>query len=386
MSPGKAKEFMPVTPKLITWARKKAGYSLDEAEHHFKKIADWENAVSSPTYPQLEAMSEKFKVPLAVFFFPEQPEIPSVSETFRTLPETEFNNMPQRIKALLYKAKAFQISLAELNGNKSPTSKLITKDLQFKTDTSISKMATKVREYLGISLEEQFSWKTSDEALKRWREAVGNIGVYAFKDAFKQRNYCGFCLYDDEFPIIYINNTTSKNRQIFTIFHELAHLIFHTSGIDVLDGEYVTRLPNNAQKIEIICNRFAGKFLVPDAAFKRESANMSVDKETALLLADKFSVSRHVIYRKFLDADMIGAKEYKSAIHELDRQITKKGSGTSGDYYNTTMSYLGRPYIRLAFEGYYQGRFDKVQLADYLDVKPVNVAGFEERLLRVSQG
>lgn len=33
---------------------------------------------------------------------------------------------------------------------------------------------------------------------------------------------------------------------------------------------------------------------------------------------------------------------------------------------------LGRPYVRLAFEGYYQGHFDKIQLADYLDIKPIS--------------
>jgi len=384
MCAGKTKEFMPVTPLMITWSREKAGYSLEEAENHFKKIAEWENSISSPTYPQLETMSEKFKVPIAIFFFPEPPEIPPVSETFRTIPESEFDRMPQRIKALLYKAKAFQISLAELNGNKNPTPKLITKDLQFKTNTSIDKMASKIRNYLDVSLDEQFSWKTSEEALKKWREAVSNIGVYVFKDAFRQGNFCGFCLYDDEFPIIYINNTTTDNRQIFSIFHELAHLIFHTSGIDVVDEYYVNRLPNNAQKIEIICNRFAGKFLVPDTAFKKESANMPINRETVSLLADKFNVSRHVIYRKYLDDGMIGDREYNSAIKELDRQPIKNGNG--GNYYNTTMAYLGRPYVRLAFEGYYQGRFDKVQLADYLDIKPINVAQIEERLLRTSQG
>jgi len=384
MNAGKTREFMPVTPELITWAREKAGYSLEEAEHCFKKMAEWESAVSSPTYPQLEIMSEKFKVPIAVFFFPEPPQIPSVSETFRTIPESEFDRMPHRIKTLLYKAKAFQISLAELTGNKNPAPKLITRDLQFKTSTSIDSMASKVREYLGVSLEEQFSWRTSEDALKKWREAVANIGVYAFKDGFKEGNFCGFCLYDDEFPIIYINNTTAENRQIFSIFHELAHLIFHTSGIDVVDESYVNRLPNNAQKIEIICNRFAGKFLVPDIAFKNESANLRINGDTASLLADKFNVSRDVIYRKYLDAEMISDGEYSRAIKALPKRPTKKGGG--GDYYNTTMTYLGRPYVRLAFEGYYQGRFDKIQLADYLDIKPINVTGIEDRLLKVGQG
>lgn len=68
-----ANDPLPVTPALINWARKRAGFSLDEAAADFKKIESWETGQSSPTYPQLERMAEKFKVPVAVFFFPEPP-------------------------------------------------------------------------------------------------------------------------------------------------------------------------------------------------------------------------------------------------------------------------------------------------------------------------
>jgi Zn-dependent peptidase ImmA (M78 family) len=73
--------------------------------------------------------------------------------------------------------------------------------------------------------------------------------VSVFKDAFRVDDYSGFCLYDDEFPLIYVNNSTSKTRQIFTLFHELAHLISHTSGIDTLRNDFIDRLPDNERKI-----------------------------------------------------------------------------------------------------------------------------------------
>ncbi|TCS62232.1 hypothetical protein EDD55_106191 [Varunaivibrio sulfuroxidans] len=40
---------IPVTPALITWARKRAGYSVDEALASFKKIAAWEAGEAFPT-------------------------------------------------------------------------------------------------------------------------------------------------------------------------------------------------------------------------------------------------------------------------------------------------------------------------------------------------
>ena len=64
--------------------------------------------------------------------------------------------------------------------------------------------------------------------------------------------FSGFRLYDDIFPVIYVNNTSAKTRQMFTIFHELAHLLFHTSGIDTIHDEFIPHLPDEAQRIEIL--------------------------------------------------------------------------------------------------------------------------------------
>ena len=93
-------------------------------------------------------------------------------------------------------------------------------------------MAAQIRDFLGITLDEQFAWRKDDTALKAWRAAFFKVGVTVFKDAFGEETYCGFSLYDEEFPIIYVNNSNAKTRQIFTLCHELAHLVFRTSGID----------------------------------------------------------------------------------------------------------------------------------------------------------
>ena len=80
-----AGEQIPVTPVIIKWARERAGYSIEDATKTFKKIEAWEVGEVFPTYSQLEQMAEAFKLPVAVFFFPEPPDLPPISETFRTL-------------------------------------------------------------------------------------------------------------------------------------------------------------------------------------------------------------------------------------------------------------------------------------------------------------
>jgi transcriptional regulator with XRE-family HTH domain len=201
-------------------------------------LPQWEAGESAPTYPQLEQLADTLKVPIAVFFFPEPPNVPSINETFRTLPEAELDKLPSRIRLLMRKAKAMQLNLIELTQGRNPAERLITRDLQFEPRVNIADMTTAVREYIGVSLEQQRGWRDDEAALKEWRSALQRVGIFVFKDAFRVNDLSGFCLYDDEFPIIYVNNSSTKTRQIFTYFHELAHLIFHTSGIDKVRDRY----------------------------------------------------------------------------------------------------------------------------------------------------
>ena len=374
------REQIPVNPALITWARERAGFSPDDAAKTFKKIAAWEAGKAFPTYPQLERMADTFKLPVAVFFFPDPPDLPAISESFRTLPEVEFEQIPRRVRLLLRKAKALQFNLEELCQGRNPAPRLITRDLQFRVNVDVAAMARKVREYIGISLDDQAAWLSVDEAFKEWRQALLQVGVFVFKDAFREGNYSGFCLFDDEFPIIYVNNSVADTRQCFTLFHELAHLMFHTSGIDTLGDEYIPALPDRARRIEVLCNRFAAEFLVPEAAFAAAFAGQDATEETAENLAARFHVSREFIYRKFLDRGLIDQNTYtKAAARWADQRGT---GGGGGNPYWTKISYLGRDYIRLALSQYHQNRIDQVQLADYLDSKPRHVGTLEEYFAR----
>jgi Zn-dependent peptidase ImmA (M78 family)/transcriptional regulator with XRE-family HTH domain len=373
------KEEIPITPAILVWARERAGYSLEEAAKDFKNIEAWEAGSSHPTYPQLERLADKFKIPIAVFFFPEPPSVPPIAETFRTLPESQLSEIPRRIRFLLRKAKALQLNLMELNPGGNPAPRLITRDLAFESNIQIDVMAQEVRQYIGVTLEEQRNWASIEAALDNWRRALGNVGIFVFKDAFKVDEYSGFCLYDETFPIIYVNNTTAKSRQIFTLFHELAHLLFHTSGIDTLGDEYITLLADDARRIEIICNRFAAAFLVPEADFEEALARRAASEGLAEELAARFHVSREFVFRKFLDRGLIDEDTYSHAARRWAAQ-SKPSSG--GDFYNTQFSYLGPEYIRIALGQFYKNRINDTQLADYLNIAPKNLAAFEARFSR----
>jgi len=363
-----AKEQIPITKEVVVWARMRAGLSIAEASKKFTAIEQWEAGTAFPTYPQLERLAEELKVPIAVFFFPEPPKTPPIRESFRTLPDAEFDKIPRRISFLLRKAKALQLNLPELTQGRNPATQMITHELRFRDTGQLDDMATRVREFLGITLEQQIDWPDDETALKKWRKALQDVGVFVFKDAFKAEGYSGFSLYDEFFPIIYVNNSATKTRQTFTLFHELAHLLFHTSGIDTNEDRYIPSLPAHQKRIEVLCNSFAARFLVPETAFVRAMKDLDRTEKSAELLAARFHVSREVIFRKFLDRDWIDEAHYARAIKRWAGQ--KKPSAPGGNPYWTKITYLGREYISLAFSQYLQNRIDENQLAEYLDTKP----------------
>lgn len=265
-------EKIPVNPDILKWARQTAGMQLSEVAHKMGKdvetISLWERGESTPTYIQLEKLAYKiYKRPIALFFFPEPPKEETPGQAFRTLPEHEIEKMSSRMHYLLKQARAMQINLAELNDHANPAKHNIVDDLKSPPDTSPKKMAVQVREYLGMDLETQLSWKDMDYAFKAWRNALERHGVFVFKEAFKDDSLSGFCLHHQQFPLIYVNNSTPKSRQIFSIFHELAHLLLGTGGVDTRKDDYIDYLEGDDRKIEVLCNRFAGAFL---AGFNKE--------------------------------------------------------------------------------------------------------------------
>jgi hypothetical protein len=73
-------------------------------------------------------LADKLKLPVAVFFFPELPSLPPIRESFRILPDAEFDMIPRQVGFLLRKGKALQLNLAELSQDRKPAPRLITRD------------------------------------------------------------------------------------------------------------------------------------------------------------------------------------------------------------------------------------------------------------------
>lgn len=379
-----------VTPEVLRWAREGAGIKIEEVEEQLKlkhvtgeTIQQWESSRGSLTYSQLEKLAKIYRRPVAVFFFPKPPEEPRLKRQFRSLPEAYVEKIPTKIRFLIRDGMVKQTNLYELLEDTNPAKRKIVQDI-IVGRMSAKNLAAQAREYIGISLEKQTKCKNDDEALKMWRNALEECGLWIFKNAFHDENYCGFCLHDDQFPIIYLNSRMSKNRQIFTLFHELAHLLRRKGGVDM---RTTPQLQGDYKKEEVFCNAFAGAFLVPDKSFRQYAKKNPEDHEIKRL-ANRYKVSREVILRKFYDREFISKIKYENELEKYKlewgaNQLEKERRESGGpNYFVKIYAYLGRKYLEIAFRQYHQKRLNDRELADYLGVKTKSLEKLESYVLK----
>ena len=368
------------------WARERAGLTLADVAAYVSKdvedVAAWEAGAAWPTYRQLESLAEGlFHRPVALFFFPEPPDEPAVQQEFRTLPDFDVTHLNPDTRYALRVARAYQDSLRELTGGVNPADRRIWRDLRLSTGVNTVADAARLRAYLAVSLEHQRSWRSTADAMAGWRASVEAVGIFVFKRAFKQKQVSGFCLMDGEFPIIMVNNSTPFTRQIFTLFHELAHLLHGVSSMTTVDGRFVERMRGRQRSIEVACNALAGEFLVPGDAFPWERIDRGNLVDSVSAVADDFNVSREVILRRVLDAGWIDSQSYEACVQRWAAEADAgRGGAGGGSYYYNQAAYLGDAYLRLAFSRYRAGLVDPGDMAEHLGVKARNLSKFEDRI------
>ena len=377
-------EVKSINPEILIWARLSSGLSIDDVASLFNKdfetIDNWEKGESFPTYVQLENLAYKiYKRPIAIFFFPHPPEESDPSGSFRTLPQFEIDNLNTDTRFAIRQASMYKLYLDELNDGINPTENKIFEKQKININDSIESSANEIRKYLGVSIEEQFSWSSSEQAFKVWRNTLQDFGIFVFKRAFKQLDISGFCLLDDIFPIVIINNSTPFNRQTFTLLHELSHILIGESGITKIDDSFIDQLTDLNRNIEIYCNKLAAEILIPSKIFNSyigDPFNDKIIEDTA----NRFSVSREVILRKYLENKLVDSEYYRKKSEQWTieyKEYRKSDKSGGGNYYATQASYLGNAYLRIAFSKYYQGKVSIEQLSDYLNVKTKHIPALE---------
>ncbi|GHT00219.1 DNA-binding protein [Synergistales bacterium] len=386
----KSTPVVGMQPELLKWARESIGKSPSDVAYALRRpveeVESWERGDKAPTYVQLEKLAyEIYKRPIAVFFLPIPPLESNPQSDFRTLPEDDLRELLPDTYLHIRRARAYQFALRELLEGVSPNPIPMWHSVTLSEDLSVVQQAVQVRDCLGITLDEQTRCTDDEQALKQWRSSVERMGIFVFKNTFEQKSISGFCLSDDQFPVIYLNNSTTKTRQIFSLFHELTHLLLRMNGISKVEDTYIIGLPQREQKVERFCNALAAEILIPISDFRQQTHQISGNIENATEtvfenLAARYSVSREAILRRFLDQKEVGTGFYERKAKEWASQQKQKTKG--GNHYTTLNTYLSNKFSKEVFSRYHRQQITKYEASDYLGIKPKQFDYLERIKLR----
>src|SRR5690606_36433775 len=126
-----------------------------------------------------------------------------------------------------------------------------------------------IREALGVTYALQSHWRNPRIAFHAWRSRIEDAGVLVFQAArFETKEASGFAYSADTLPFMVVNQKDPWGRRVFSLLHELVHLMLETSGVSDLSGEvYGSR---HVRQIEIFCNKTAAAALMPRLQFLGE--------------------------------------------------------------------------------------------------------------------
>lgn len=368
-----AEALSGVNGEIIRWAREFYNMSPDEAAHaigvDIVRYINWEDGTEHPTYAKLKKISDVFRKPSVVFFFPEPPQLPSIKGDLRTLPDEIINSFSKNVIMQFEKAKVYQLSLQELYGNKES---IISHRNVF--PKSLEDLCAFFRRQLEFPISAQKARKSTKIVFEVFRDKFYDIGIYVFKDAFKDNRISGICINDDHYPVIVINNSMSYARQIFTLFHELYHLISDTSGAEIIRDDFYLALDDQQAKIERTCDLFANSFLVPMDDFLMELKKKPLSEDTIEELSLLYSVSKEAIMYKLWSMELISSNQYndlkETFYGEAIRNAkNKKNDKAGGNHYYTQLTYLGQRYTGEVFKQLFSGKIDNARASEMLHTK-----------------
>ncbi len=368
-----------INPEIITWARERNGFSVEELAQAMRREADeiqsWEDGTDSPTYASLEDLAYRhLKMPLAVFFFPVPPKLEDPVKKFRRLPDYEFTRFSPDTFQAIHLAHAYQESLSELFGDEPPQNRIF-RDLNAR-GTTPQDLAQDARAYLKMTMEKQMAFSSCEQALKGWRHLLEESAVFTFKESIKDRFISGFSLLHKRFPVIMLNNSNAFARQIFTLAHELGHILFGIHGVTDTDESYLEYMDSSDRSVEIKCNQFASELLVPTRSFRDDIPLFRAEGISAIqALAKKYSVSREVILRRLHDKGLVSDDDYRTTAEAWNKDYLRSSEGKrkGGNYYLTQLAYVGEGFARLVFERHSQGRLTRAEMATHLNMKVRNI-------------
>jgi Zn-dependent peptidase ImmA (M78 family) len=362
--------ILSINPKRIQWCCEDRAVTVDNLASDVaipqQVMAQLMKGDAGITFNQLQRVANYFN--RGVLFFL---ELEAVNEARVHTPQyrTITNQKPEispKIKALIERVERHrEIYLSLREDLEEETQPLFALPELPKQKTNIA--AVGAREWLSLTEKNDF---------ETYRKAVEARGIIVFRSNGyagpwqipKENPICGFSLYDASCPVIVIKKQAYITRQVFSLMHELGHILLHQSSF--VDEEIDLY---SYQGKEHEANAFAGYLLVPDTFLKMiddrtRPSKVALYDDWLEHYRNLWGVSGEVILRRLFDAGRLEKELYES-YREMREQFHfgQKETGSRKYRYREPRNVFGDPYVRTVLDALNTKHISLAKASTYLD-------------------
>lgn len=342
-----------VLPDVLKALRELSGYNIEEVAKKLKtndkKIKAVEAGELSFTLSQIKKLADIYKRPLAAFFSSSIPELP-------TSPDYRINRQ-KRLTPYVYLAARRALYLSEkIKGLCGKRSQIPSFSEELRGDD----LAREFRKYLNV---EVIKNRKAEEILTVYKKILEDaLTIIIIEYPLKADDVRAFSIYSDISSIV-LNEDDKPSIKLFSLFHEICHLLKKTAGICSIEIE------QQEEAIESYCNLFAAEFLVPLDDFKIEVEKLGpIDEKAINQLAEIYGVSKQVIMIRLLWLGYIEKEIYNQFTKEIEERLRRKKYGRR-NWDKVFFNRVGNLAIQEIKRAYNQGKITFYEASSILDLK-----------------
>lgn len=323
-------------------------------------VKEWLDGSKEPTLSKVEKLSRQIHVPFGYFLLNEPPEeLPAMAE-FRTLKSLKNHNPSDNLLDTISMMKNVQEWMHDyLIDAGMPELSYVGSQ---KKQSSMISLTAAFRDIFGIDENWMKGLTNCAKAFNEIKRVCTSHGILVFMNGIVGSNtrrklnleeFRAFSMMDAYAPLIFINVNDSETGRLFSLLHEMCHILMGENHIFDLELNSVGVPP-----VETMCNAVAAEILMPTKSFckfwKEDHSSDVIEKVKNS--THQFPCSHIAAARKALELHLITRAQYHECeeVFKPNFKNIKKSGG--GNYFRTQASHIDHRLLRALQNSILEGK------------------------------
>ncbi len=381
-----AKNFAYINHEMLKWAREQTPIELEDIPIRIKnmkseQVERWEKGIEKPSITEAKKLANLYDIPFAALYLTDLAKKDNTTYIDR---RTYKDSLDVGISYELWKeinrlksCRESALELLEVNEYKN-----IFEEID--TSYELEEISMSIRKIFNIETPFRNKSVYNNQAFNFFRNIIEKKGVMVLQiEGISTNEIRGISLNYTILPIIAVNKNDSDRAKVFTLFHELSHLVRRTSNLCLIDFN------DREDEEEKICNSLAANILIPKEVLDYNIKNIDLENDKEIeRIADKYAVSKFVIIKRLYDLNKISFALYKSKydtylnnFNEIKEIKRKQGQKIIVTQDKKLISSSGKLYPKIILDAYYDGKISFGEVCNTLNINARYIENVERMVM-----